>query len=283
MAGRDCVVDGHVHCYPRFDARRFLRAAAGLAVAPSDHGGAGPHATCRSGNETDGTPVVVLALALTPAEGDLSAVRDRLVAGAGPEWECRAADGGSARFAESWSGREVVLLEGWQYRTVEGLEVLGLATSDRIPTGLEVREAMEAIAGAGGIAVLPWAFGKWWPRTRRRAIRELLEAGRDPSWFLGDTALRPGRAPPPHPFRLALRPGWPVLPGSDPLPLPGQDRKVGRYGFSLPGGLDRDRPRAGVAEALRGLRSSPQAIGRRDGIVDALAQQLRMRMGDTGS
>jgi hypothetical protein len=102
-------------------------------------------------------------------------------------------------------------------------------------------------------------------------VTEALAA--HPGILLGDNAGRPLGWPAPAVFDRA-----PVLPGTDPLPYPGAEAGVGRYGFLLEGAIDLDRPGAAIRAQLAGLTASPRHIGRRVGPVGFIAGQTRIRL-----
>ena len=98
-----------------------------------------------------------------------------------------------------------------------------------------------------------------------------------PRFFLGDNGGRPRVASAPRLFRLAEERGIAVLPGSDPLPFPGQVRKVGGYGFVLTGDVVPERPAAGLKRILAGLTQSPPSFGRRESLPGFVRSQLGMQ------
>ncbi|MDP2988947.1 MAG: hypothetical protein Q8O57_00070, partial [Kiritimatiellota bacterium] len=62
-----------------------------------------------------------------------------------------------------------------------------------------------------------------------------------------------------------------VIPGSDPLPLAGEERYAGTYGFIYQGAFDASRPAASIRQILTGPgaitpageRCSPWTVARR--------------------
>lgn len=178
--------------------------------------------------------------------------------------------------ARHGSGKELVLVAGRQIATRERLEVLSLASTAPIEDGLPTEEAIGAARAAGAIPVLPWGFGKWWG-ARGGVVRRLLEAFGARELFVGDNGNRPRCSPRPRLFREAERHGILILPGSDPLSLPDQVERVGRYGTLLTASLDRKRPAAGIEAALRGRRSPFPPFGRRVGMAEFLRAQIRIR------
>ncbi len=169
----------------------------------------------------------------------------------------------------------IYVIRGRQMNTAEHLEVLALCTDADIDDGQSLAATVQAAAAGGGIAVLPWGAGKWTGR-RGRIIREFLETTRD-KVFLGDNGGRPVGWPEPKHFDLARKKRIPILPGSDPLPLPGEERRVGSYGGILAARL----PGGSVASTLRQvLLQSPEVepVGRRRSPFTFFLQQVRLRL-----
>lgn len=190
----------------------------------------------------------------------------------------------------------LILVAGRQVVTREGLEVLALATAADFPDGQPLDETLDRARAAGALPVLPWGFGKWWFSRGARVAREL--AARRGELYLGDNAGRPELAgllgslwgslwgSGPRLFRAAAESGIPVLPGSDPLPLPGHAARAGSYGFLLSGALDEDRPARSLVQRVRRVRAAGgrlRPFGRRSGVVrfcrDQAALRLRWREG----
>jgi hypothetical protein len=129
------------------------------------------------------------------------------------------------------------------------------------------------------VAVVPWGFSKWW-FGRGRLLDRTLQS--PPAAFhLGDNGGRLATACEPRHFRAARERGLAVLPGSDPLPLPGDGDKVARYGFVLDPAPAAGSAAGAIKGALRGMGGSPRPFGRREGLMrfcrGQLAMQLRSR------
>jgi hypothetical protein len=71
--------------------------------------------------------------------------------------------------------------------------------------------------------------------------------------------------------------GIPVLPGSDPLPLPHHAGRIGSAGFVLTGPLDPDRPAATIRWTLSTLTGSPAPFGSRAPLLDFVRDQSAMQ------
>jgi hypothetical protein len=136
-----------------------------------------------------------------------------------------------------------------------------------------VADAVQAVDGAGGVPVLNWAPGKWW-FGRGQTVGRLLRESSPDRFFLGDTALRPAVWPLPHLMREGARLGFTRIAGSDPLPLPDEERVLGQYGFVLDGEFADGDPLASASSALRAGRRGLVCRGRRRGPIDVA---LRLR------
>ena len=252
------LVDAHCHLHERFDLDRALDAA---------FENAGPH----------GTPVLLLA---DVPGGSSFAWLDTQPA---RRWQFEPLEGGRSRRARhmgSIAGRPtrrsadvVLLVAGRQITSTEGLEVLALGCLDPLPSELDVRSLLGEIQRAGGLAVMPWGFGKWTGR-RGRILDDLLREEMSSPFFLGDNGGRFGSGLP-RQFQIAATRSILILPGSDPLPLRNQEARVGAYGFKMDPG-DLDQPWSSVQQALQQNDFRPQPRGSRVGFWAFFLQQLSM-------
>jgi hypothetical protein len=146
--------------------------------------------------------------------------------------------------------RYLFIVGGRQVACREGLEVLLLGTTRRLPDGLLIRDVLTETASWRVPRVIPWGPGKWFFR-RGRLLNELVEEFRSPTLFLGDEGGRPAFWGYPRHFASAARLGVRDLPGTDPLPFPHDVTKVGRMGFRVHIDLNLARPAASILRALR--------------------------------
>jgi hypothetical protein len=169
----------------------------------------------------------------------------------------------------------LLIVAGRQVVTRERLEVLALATNEQFEDGLTVFETLGQVREAGGLAVVPWGFGKWWGR-RGRLLDKVLESRKLDA--LGDNGGRPRGLPEPRQFAMARSGGIPILPGSDPLPFKGQEGRVGSLGSVLEEAVSVQEP----ADDLRRLIRSGVSLVRRFGELQPtgpfLSAQLRMQL-----
>ncbi len=259
------VADGHVHVYPAYDIKAVFRnliqnldRLAGLpavATAPALRAGAAGFA--ESGTIENG--IHTLAFLAESREHDFfsrlqnqdkSIVGNGLEVVSGPDPVC-------VTVGIRGVG-QVCLVAGRQIVTRERLEILGLAMRAKIPDSLPAAEVIRRVVEAGGIPVLAWSPGKWL-FARGRLVRDLIESDQGQILRLGDTTLRPTLWPAPRFMKLARERGMTVIPGSDPLPLAGEERFAGTYGFIYQGAFDALQPVASIGRMLAGSAAASWA------------------------
>lgn len=265
------LVDGHVHVYECFDvARMFDAAAANFAAA----------ARSLVGMRDSALPAydAVLCLVESRSERFLNAVRerpDRVWRGGDGFWEIEPTCEPDTLVVRRGSTR-LNLIAGRQIVTRERLEVLALGTTAQLRDGEPIETTLAAIRDARAAAVLPWGVGKWLG-VRGAVVARILA---DPQWrhvLLGDNGNRLELAPEPAEFAAARREGRAVLPGSDPLPLRGEETRVGAYGFAVDVALDPLRPAAALLALLRSA-SAFVGFGRRQPLVRFVGNQVALKL-----
>ncbi len=258
------LIDGHVHVYDSFDLEIFFGAALGSLDS--------------------------YAGKLYPGEDNLQKI---LLFTEGKEndffsrFKANDIDLKNANYKFKTTGEEcsIVLkengtplcyiLRGRQIVTEESLEVLAVASSQKIPDGLPIEEVIKKIIEQKEIAVLAWGVGKWF-FTRGKIIIKKIEEFRSPYLFIGDNSARPTFWPQPKLFKTAKRAGIPIINGSDPLPFAEEAGKVGSYGFVLEGEFDPAEPAKSFREALLSNRESIRFFGKRDGAFSFFKRQAKM-------
>jgi len=231
-AVKKLLFDGHVHVYPCYDWRVAVRAL-----------------VHNLGRFDGGDAVLLGFLAEGSGSGFLREVREN------PE---RYRDDGLALEPSTDPGAVMVKMEdqvkgyliaGRQIVTAERLEVLAIGTDVDLPDGEPVKVTLARVRASGAAAVLSWSPGKWFSG-RGRTVRRLLDDERAGVFLLGDTALRPMGWPFPFLMALGRRRGFKVIGGSDPLPLPGEERRIGTYGVSVRAVFDESAPAVSVQRML---------------------------------
>lgn len=86
------------------------------------------------------------------------------------------------------SGRKrLILIAGRQIITQESLEVLAIGTLGEFDDGQSLEKTVELISSRGAVAILPWAFGKWWFKRGER-VRDFIQKYNGERLFVGDNA-----------------------------------------------------------------------------------------------
>lgn len=173
--------------------------------------------------------------------------------------------------------KEIIVISGQQVVTEEKLEVLVIGCSYPQIDGATLKGTVNSSLSGGGIVILPWGVGKWLGQ-RGRIVDDFVAANNSSHLFLGDNGSRPG--------------GWSVskldrakstnqprlLSGTDPLPLPGEEKRVGNFGSIIHGSIDRQKP----FETLKSLLSHPEiditGYGDLQSPLSFVKQQVALRM-----
>lgn len=299
VAGQ-ALVDVHVHFHPGFDELRFFRsAAANFSVAAGAMGirdpwipvmvladGEGGRAFQRFRERVASVPEGPLVFEATDEAGSLAV---RIIGSEGRQtgksdgiryeggFEERHEVKGGVVAREGRGGVRIILVAGSQIQTAEGLEVLAFPAPLSHPQGLSLEDTITRTVAMGAVAILPWGFGKW-TFGRGALVSSILRERRPRDFLLADTCHRPSLAPCPRLLRQGEAASVPVLVGSDPLPLPGEDRRPGSCCFALDApGVDRT-PGLSLKLALEGLKGSPPRFARPRGIASFLVTQVAMQV-----
>ncbi|WP_171060728.1 hypothetical protein [Poseidonocella sp. HB161398] len=258
---RAVALDGHVHFYPGADLSLALSAGRKNLVA---------------GAAARGFPAVLPCLMLTETvrENAFAALRSGEMAI--PGWQLSGLrDDPAALVAADAEGRRILLVAGRQIVTAEKIEVLAFGMTGAHPDGRPLADVLAGLAELGHPAVLPWGLGKWLGR-RGATLSVLVAEGRVPGRLLGDNAGRPPGWRSPL-LAAAAAAGIPVLPGTDPLPVPGAEAGIGRFGGLLDAPVDPARPAQGICARLAGRETALPVLGRRSGLARILSGQRALR------
>ncbi len=258
------LIDTHVHLYDVFDVDALFDAAA------ANLGGAA------AGAGLAGSPRELMLLLTETARddaftrlssGDLRPLR----------WQVQSTHEPAVIRVTNGVGPGIWVVAGRQIATGEDLEVLALGTTGHFPDGQSIERSLEFADRSAAMTVLPWGFGKWWGG-RGRKIAELLRVPRSRPLFLGDNAGRLALGGRPALLVEGERRGHRILPGTDPLPFPGEERKVGSFGLVLRDWVLGERPLQRCALALSAPDASAQPFGRLTGLLPFLKLQVSMQL-----
>lgn len=262
------LVDSHVHFYGCFEEERFFSASFDNVAAQA---------------ASLGMPGAAGALLLTESAGERwfgkIAARAGKKGGGGPSGSVTLSrtDEDASVAAVRTTGETLYIVAGSQIVTSERLELLALCTAGEFRDGKPVETVLEEVLQAGGLPVLPWAAGKWWGERGRVAAR-LLEAWKEKGLRCADSGVRPLFWPSPPQFGISP----PLLRGSDPLPLPGEEERVGSFGSIVPVALSKSNPAADLKRYLSDEAAAPAPYGKPAGAWHFLSAQLRLRLGRRG-
>ena len=257
------VVDGHAHLHACYPASEFLRYASGNAAD-----------LAREVGWTGATACVVLT------EGAAEHGFDTLHSRAGQfvdGWLIERTQEATSLVASAPPDRRLFVIAGTQVVCAERLEVLALGARIRDLDGLPLAAVLDVIRAAGAVPVVPWGVGKWLGE-RGELVRTTLAAASPGSLFLGDNGGRWSGLGTPREFALADRRGIATLPGTDPLPLAHEVRRVGSYGFMLEGPFEPEFPARSVLDLILRLARSPRVGGRRVGLRSFVRNQVALRL-----
>lgn len=205
------LIDTHIHIYPHYDTAVLLNALRGRVR----------HARADAG-----------AILLAERQGvDVFAQWQR---GENLPKGVRVAECGSAAFDDTSivlradNEPDVIVVAGRQIACAERIEVLALGTRHTFPDGIPIDNAVAQILAAGATPVLAWGVGKWLGK-RKKIVETLLAEASPDTLLIGDSSLRPVFWPTPIPMRRAMRRGFRVIAGSDPLPPQSEAARAGQY------------------------------------------------------
>jgi hypothetical protein len=130
---------------------------------------------------------------------------------------------------ETHSGT-IVVVPGTQAISAEGLEVLSLGKELPDSDPMTLSQLVDTVTAFGGIAVVPWGVGKWLGRRGALVTALLRRSNANDSVLFADNANRPYWWPYPALLKTAQREGLGVITGSDPLPVRGDENRIGSAG-----------------------------------------------------
>ncbi|MFN8392721.1 MAG: hypothetical protein U0136_20685 [Bdellovibrionota bacterium] len=252
------IADTHVHVYPCYDLSRFFEAAAENLERIIQQ------RKCEAGEAAQRCSRVLGVLFLTERFDchyfdELSAGKQAALP---TGWSAAPLSDKVVR-ATSEEGAELLIVSGYQVITLERLEVLTLNSRNRIPDGLPLSEVLSRVLSPE-IPVLNWSLGKWM-FGRGKTVGGVIKTSASRELIVGDIRARPLGWGEPRLLAIAKGRGVPMIAGSDPLPVRGEEKYVLSYAseFRLPAGLDEGRIGDILQSALASRSCKPGVVGHR--------------------
>lgn len=171
----------------------------------------------------------------------------------------------------------IAVVCGRQIRAADGLEVLALGTTRSFTDGNSFSGSVDEALRSGAVTVLPWGFGKW-SGDRGERVRSAARAHGARSLYLGDSGGRLYRAGVPPLIRDLQPEGFRVLPGTDPLVVRRDYRRIGRFGFLADVQLRLDSPWQTLTDWLSRRSTSPMPYGSACSLSEFVQNQLALRL-----
>jgi len=270
--GNSIYVDAHVHIYDCFDLDELFESAhANLKKVAEE---------CSPNSRFTG----ILLLTETCAQNKFSDLKDLAlqakadITRSQSKWGIyEIPDDNAALFVKRTSGECLLIVAGRQVVTKEGLEVLALLTSAKFDDGLPLDVIVAKIVSENGLPVLPWGVGKWFGR-RGKLILDYLGNNKNGHIMLGDNGGRPIFWKKPPQFRQAYTLGIAILPGSDPLPIASEEKRIGSFGFILQGDISLSNPVRDLKQLLIKPNLNIETFGKLQGPMRFLYNQLHIRI-----
>jgi hypothetical protein len=188
-------------------------------------------------------------------------------------WSCKpCADKLSMRLEKE--DHVVFVVSGRQIVSAERLEVLALASDLVLDDGLPIAIIIERIKENGGLPVLPWSPGKWMGK-RGKVVERVLAEGGPTEIFVGDTSMRPALYSGGKVFSSSKRDGFAHLPGSDPLPLSGEEKRVGVFSACIE--IPCIQPAVEIRDSIRSGQF-PKFPSSKAGVISVCSRLIRLRL-----
>jgi len=169
----------------------------------------------------------------------------------------------------------VTVIRGQQLVSSEKLEILAVGHATNLASGRPLYKTLEAARAAGAHVIVPWGAGKWLG-ARGRLVSEMLKGETFPGLHLGDNGGRPAMWPVVQ-FKEAAARGTKVISGSDPLPIAGDEKRIGTYASTIDRDLDTASPWKSIASFLADPDVLVKTVGSNLSIPNFLRLQSMLR------
>ncbi len=172
------------------------------------------------------------------------------------------------------SSSSLYLFPGFQIKCIEKIELLAMGLLAPIRDGLSLEETLKEIRGQKAIPILPWGAGKWLLK-RGKAVEHLLPLCKDYSLLFADTYMRPDCLPDSRIIRQIRRVQKSLLAGSDPLPMKGEEKFLGRYATLFEGEFNPETPLFSMQSILLSGFQPFTSLGKRTSLPEFVLRQIR--------
>ena len=257
------LCDAHVHFYDCFDLDHFLNSAWSNFS--------------RQAKLTQKQDKFVAVMLLSEAKQDHWFLKLKEKQYRSTQWLIQETNEPESLYAVDKEGNSLLIINGRQIVTSENLEVLALATPDRLEDGKPIADVIEWVQENNAIPVIPWGFGKWWGR-RGRILSKVLETFSRGDVFLGDNSGRPWFLGLPDHFKKANCEQRRILPGSDPLPFASEAWRAGSVGFYFTGCLDEAAPAKSLRAHLKDPNTNITSYMRCERLIPFVRNQVAMQV-----
>ncbi|NOY58957.1 MAG: hypothetical protein GXO75_08500 [Calditrichaeota bacterium] len=168
------------------------------------------------------------------------------------------------------------ILAGRQLIAKENLEICALASTVTVADKeLRAKDLILKVLENNGVPAVNWAPGKWFG-DRGKVVRSLLDEFTPENLLISDTTMRPTVWPTPKIMADAMKRGYKVIAGSDPLPFAGEEKYLASYVSTISGDFDADRPANTVRKLLLDQSTPVIRCGKRSGPFAFIKRQIRI-------
>lgn len=166
------------------------------------------------------------------------------------------------------------LFPGYQINCLEKIELLAMGLSTPIPDGLSLEEALKEIRSQKAIPILPWGAGKWLFK-RGRIVERFIPLAKSYSLLFADTFMRPACLPDFHLIKQIHTVQKSLLAGSDPLPMKGEEKILGKYATLFEGEFDPENPLFSMQSILLSGSQPFTSSGKRSTLSEFILRHIR--------
>ncbi len=256
------IVDSHVHFYSCYDPDKFF----GVAIENMD-------AMFHSIYPGDNKFAKILLFTEGKQNDYFSQFKKKAIVGQKSDYLFETTSEDCSLILKKNNKLLCYIMAGRQIVTKENLEVLSIASNQKIPDGLPIDEVLQELISKKNIAVLAWGVGKWFFK-RGKIIKDIIEKYHSPYLFIGDSSSRPSIWPIPKLYALAKKYNIGIISGSDPLPFAEEQSRVGKFGFLIEGDFQINKP----AEYFHNILVIPDKIINNFGYQDRTAAFLKRQL-----